>query len=469
MEGDRTAAEERQHASTTLRPAGASRAGRTNDPRRALRRDRRAGRHRATLRITPSRSISDDNGTPAPLRGCGALPRSRSGLAANLPSHVLGHSPMRLRRSETTRRLRGRVEPPSRSSTTPSSTPQRGSRFHQAYMWRMGSSRSSYESPLRGRLRRGLDLTSRLASRSMSASRASPTCARSSGATVRARLPGREAMAAGSVPYRDFELPSTPPGRAAAPSFSLFRAAGVREFLTSVIVHEPRSGHGFSVALEALLILPAFFALVLQDAPVDVATARVDIWLQQFGARLPAYVTPNVRNPVIGDLVPSRLQDHLAESGEPSLFFGFTTLALACAWLLILRRHAPDTLRRAGFVALVLGLAAFVMSLPAPDGRWTLLAANAVVVHRPHHNCFPRLRAIRRSRRPCTHRARGVSAPRSDSTLREARRTRPSSRDAGTHSGRPTDIAGTRQADTHIQLAPRPAGRDRRPLSPTDR
>jgi hypothetical protein len=119
----------------------------------------------------------------------------------------------------------------------------------------------------------------------------------------------------------------------------------------------------FTLVTAGLLMIPALVA-VLRDPGVDVTTFRGVGALQQFGARIPAYVTPNVRNPVLGSLVPTRLQTHLEASGEPSLFFGFTTIGLAVAWLTVLRRRAVEEMRRIGDIAVVVGCAAFVMSLP---------------------------------------------------------------------------------------------------------
>lgn len=113
-----------------------------------------------------------------------------------------------------------------------------------------------------------------------------------------------------------------------------------------------------------LLLLPAFTMLLVQNTPIEPTGFHGVGALQQFGARIPAYLTPNVRNPFLGALVPPRLEKHLEFSGEPSLFFGFTTLALAGTWLVVLRHRASDALRRTGAFAVIVGGVAFVMSLP---------------------------------------------------------------------------------------------------------
>lgn len=119
-----------------------------------------------------------------------------------------------------------------------------------------------------------------------------------------------------------------------------------------------------SLATAGLLLLPAFTVLFLQNTPIEPTTLHSVTALQQFGARIPAYLTPNERNPFLGALVPRDLEKHLEGSGEPSLFFGFTTLVLAGAWLIVLRRRTPQPLRGIGLFAAVVGAAAFVMSLP---------------------------------------------------------------------------------------------------------
>jgi hypothetical protein len=111
-------------------------------------------------------------------------------------------------------------------------------------------------------------------------------------------------------------------------------------------------------------LLPAVIAMhVLHSAPGGGAHS-IDA-LQQFGARIPAYVAPVQWSP-LGHHIPQSLQDRLEESGEPSLFFGFSTLVLAV--LYVVRRRRPGaSLRLDGFeatFAAALTVCAFVMSLP---------------------------------------------------------------------------------------------------------
>ena len=87
--------------------------------------------------------------------------------------------------------------------------------------------------------------------------------------------------------------------------------------------------------------------------------------LQQFGARVEAYVAPAHWSP-LGRLLTSGLRARLEYSGEPSLFFGFSTLLLAGWYILLQRRsrnRSADEQFVAGFAA-TLVVCAFVMSLP---------------------------------------------------------------------------------------------------------
>lgn len=124
-----------------------------------------------------------------------------------------------------------------------------------------------------------------------------------------------------------------------------------------------------TMALGAALIglLPALVAAVRNPDAIATAEHRVEA-LQLFGARIPAYLTPAEANPLLGWVVGENTRRTLAESGTPTLFFGYTTIALALAGVVLLvRRHAvfSDPNRRyLGISAAVLIPVAFVMSLP---------------------------------------------------------------------------------------------------------
>ena len=119
-----------------------------------------------------------------------------------------------------------------------------------------------------------------------------------------------------------------------------------------------------SLATAAAGLIPAFVALKTLGVAPGGGSHSVDA-LQQFGARLEAYVAPSRWSP-LGHLLTSGLRTRLEYSGEPSLFFGFTTLILAALYVLRQRRNANRSVDErfvAGFAA-TLVVCAFVMSLP---------------------------------------------------------------------------------------------------------
>jgi hypothetical protein len=121
---------------------------------------------------------------------------------------------------------------------------------------------------------------------------------------------------------------------------------------------------GAALAAAVVALVPALVAMrVLQTAPGN--GSHPVAALQQFGARVEAYLAPSEWTP-LGHLIPQRLGRHLEYSGEPSLFFGFSTLALALYYLLRLRRRDSrnDGEAFVGGLALTLAVAAAVMSLP---------------------------------------------------------------------------------------------------------
>lgn len=124
-----------------------------------------------------------------------------------------------------------------------------------------------------------------------------------------------------------------------------------------------------AVALGVALIglLPALVAALRNPNAVASAEHPIEA-LQQFGARIPAYLLPAESNPLLGGLVGEGTRKALTDSGSPTLFFGYTTIALALAGIVLLARRHPvfaDADRRyLGIAAAVLLPVAFVISLP---------------------------------------------------------------------------------------------------------
>jgi hypothetical protein len=156
-------------------------------------------------------------------------------------------------------------------------------------------------------------------------------------------------------------------------SYYGFFAAFVVGVFCAIDAIEARDNGGWRAPLKRLGIAIAATVAALIPAAVAIFTmgngtgegGHSTAALQQFGARLPSYVTPSEWSP-LGHLVPKVLQDHVESSGEPSLFIGFSTIAIALVYVLRYRRRDPGD-RRLQFVSLFLiGLtaAALVMSLP---------------------------------------------------------------------------------------------------------
>lgn len=124
-----------------------------------------------------------------------------------------------------------------------------------------------------------------------------------------------------------------------------------------------------TAALGAALagLLPALVAAIRNPDAVAATEHRLDA-LQLFGARVPAYLMPAEANPLLGGIVGEDTRRALADSGTPTLFFGYTTIALALAGVVLLVcRHAvfSDPSRRyLGISAAALIPVAFAMSLP---------------------------------------------------------------------------------------------------------
>ena len=124
-----------------------------------------------------------------------------------------------------------------------------------------------------------------------------------------------------------------------------------------------------TIALGAALLglLPALVTAIRNPDAVASSEHPLEA-LQLFGARIPAYLLPAEANPLLGRLVGEDTRRTLTESGSPTLFFGYTTIALALAGVVLLVRRHPvfsDPNRRyLGISAAVLIPVAFVMSLP---------------------------------------------------------------------------------------------------------
>jgi hypothetical protein len=121
-----------------------------------------------------------------------------------------------------------------------------------------------------------------------------------------------------------------------------------------------------SLGVTLLLLIPAFVALVVDRSTVaQVSGHRVDS-LQQFGSKPLAFLAPSSSNPVFGGMLSQTQRDVLSATGEPQLFFGWTTIMLAVVAVVLLRRR-HEVFRGRRYVALaaaVLIPVAYVMSLP---------------------------------------------------------------------------------------------------------
>ena len=121
---------------------------------------------------------------------------------------------------------------------------------------------------------------------------------------------------------------------------------------------------GLGLATTAAGLIPAFVALHALGVAPGGGSHSVDA-LQRFGARVEAYVAPSQWSP-LGHLLTSGLRARLESSGEPSLFFGFSTLILATLYVLLQKHDAHrsvDDRFVTGFSA-TLVVCGFVMSLP---------------------------------------------------------------------------------------------------------
>ena len=114
------------------------------------------------------------------------------------------------------------------------------------------------------------------------------------------------------------------------------------------------------VALVPVLVLYARDHTVVQTAAVHATSDFFD-----FAAKPLAYVLPSPRNPLFHSLRSA----HPADLVEQTLFFGYTTLALAVVSVVLLRRRdtwfeGPPARRWTAVFFVTLAVGAFIMSLP---------------------------------------------------------------------------------------------------------
>jgi hypothetical protein len=122
-----------------------------------------------------------------------------------------------------------------------------------------------------------------------------------------------------------------------------------------------------SVTAAAIAFTPALVAGILDPGAVGQVGHDVEA-LQAHGAHVLAYLVPAGPNPLLGDLVGNDTRRSLDSASEPTLFFGYTTMLLALAGVVLLVRRHPTfsepSRRYLGIAAAVLVPVAFVMSLP---------------------------------------------------------------------------------------------------------
>ncbi len=124
-----------------------------------------------------------------------------------------------------------------------------------------------------------------------------------------------------------------------------------------------------AAAVAAVLVLPSVAGLVLNRGGIAETAGHRQEATADFGARPLAYLVPAAGNPVAGDLVDGDFRAKLGQDGgEPDLYFGWMTLLLAGAGVVLLvRRHgslASGERRTAGVVAAILVPVGFLWSLP---------------------------------------------------------------------------------------------------------
>lgn len=115
----------------------------------------------------------------------------------------------------------------------------------------------------------------------------------------------------------------------------------------------------FGTTVSALLP-PLLFSL-LDSENVDRLIVNTSEDFERLGASVPAYLLPWQRSPLFGDLTLSVWDPNT--SGEPALFYGYVTLALAALAVIVAWRR-PERRRFAARAAAALVVAGFLFSLP---------------------------------------------------------------------------------------------------------
>jgi hypothetical protein len=137
-----------------------------------------------------------------------------------------------------------------------------------------------------------------------------------------------------------------------------------------------------SFAVAAVCLIPAALAQRLDSGgSVSQYSHSLDA-LQQFGSNPLAFLTPAAGNPLFGGILSAHQRTVLERTGEPTLFFGWITIVLACAGLVLLLRRrvgADDATRTVLLTTALIIPVAYYMSLPRlvhlgpiaiPAGSW---------------------------------------------------------------------------------------------------
>lgn len=129
---------------------------------------------------------------------------------------------------------------------------------------------------------------------------------------------------------------------------------------------------GVALGTALALLVPTLVAYRLDRTGISTVTDHPIDALQQFGARVTAYLVPAEGHPLLGGLVGDSTRRRLADSGEPALFFGYSTMLLAAVAIVLLGRRvgplASGERRYAAIAFAVLAPVAFLVSLPRTFG-----------------------------------------------------------------------------------------------------
>ena len=112
----------------------------------------------------------------------------------------------------------------------------------------------------------------------------------------------------------------------------------------------------------AAALSPIFVLYAREQSDLNLTTARTSDQFYKFAAWLTAYIVPSERNPLF-----HWVRANAADLTEETLFFGYVTLALAAACIVLLVRGdawlaRSETRRSAAWYLLVLAVAAFLFS-----------------------------------------------------------------------------------------------------------